>query len=68
MFVFSPLEQFCVSTLIPIHFLGYNLSITNATLFLFLVFTVLYLTLTFATMNATVIPNNWQLVVENIYS
>ena len=68
MFAYSPLEQFCVSTLIPIHFLGYNLSITNATLFLFLVFTILYLTLTFATMNATVVPNNWQLVVENIYS
>ena len=69
MSIFSPLEQFALTTIIPIeNFLGYNISITNATLFLVLSFTVAYTFLRLATFNATVIPNNWQYIAESMYS
>ena len=43
MLILSPLEQFSLSTLLQLNFLGYNISITNATLFLVLSFSILYL-------------------------
>jgi ATP synthase subunit 6 len=68
MLITSPLEQFALTTLIPLNLLGWNVSITNATLFLVLTFSLLYLFLTIAMKNATVIPNNWQYVVESLYT
>jgi ATP synthase subunit 6 len=69
MLISSPLEQFALTTLIPIpNFLGWNISITNATLFLVLSFSILYMMLSLATKNATVVPNNWQYVVESLYN
>jgi ATP synthase subunit 6 len=68
MSVFSPLEQFSLVTLIPINLLGLNISITNATVFLVLSFLVAYTTLSFATYNTTVAPNNWQYIAESLYN
>jgi F-type H+-transporting ATPase subunit a len=68
MLITSPLEQFALTTLIPLNLLGWNISITNATLFLVLTFSLLYLFLTIAMKDATVIPNNWQYVVESLYT
>ena len=68
MLILSPLEQFSLSTLLQLNFLGYNISITNATLFLVLSFSILYLMLTLATRESTVVPNNWQYVAEGLYN
>ena len=68
MFILSPLEQFALNTLIPFEILGYNLSITNATLFLILSFVISYTFLRLATFEATVVPNNWQYMAESMYS
>jgi F-type H+-transporting ATPase subunit a len=68
MSIFSPLEQFALVTLVPVNLFGYNVSITNATLFLVLSFFVSYSMFRFATYNATVSPNNWQYVAESLYN
>ena len=68
MLILSPLEQFSLSTLLQLNFLGYNISITNATLFLVLSFSILYLMLTLATKESTVVPNNWQYIAEGLYN
>ena len=40
--IFSPLEQFQITTLIPLHFLHYNISFTNGTLFLILTIATIF--------------------------
>ena len=67
MLINSPLEQFCISSLKHFSFLGYDISFTNASLFLLIVFSLLYLILRLSTMNTTLIPNNWQLIIESTY-
>lgn len=63
----SPLEQFEIVSLLPLTFLGFNLSLTNSTLFLFIAIfiTVFWLALSFYKLS--VIPNNWQLFYESFY-
>jgi F-type H+-transporting ATPase subunit a len=68
MSIFSPLEQFQLVSLIPIDILGFNISVTNATLFLFLTVFLAYTSFRLAMHNATVVPNNWQYVAEQIYT
>jgi F-type H+-transporting ATPase subunit a len=67
MSIFSPLEQFQLVAIVPINFLGLNLSFSNATLFLFLTVFLGYTFFRLAIHNATVVPNNWQYVAEQIY-
>lgn len=67
MSIFSPLEQFQLVAMIPIDFLGFNISVTNATLFLFITVFLAYTFLRLAMFNATVVPNNWQYVAEQMY-
>ena len=68
MLILNPLEQFSLLTLIPIEFLGINISITNATLFLFLTAFLAYGSFRLAMLNATVVPNSWQYVAESLYN
>jgi ATP synthase subunit 6 len=68
MSVFSPLEQFALITLVPIELGPFNISITNATLFLVLSVGICYSTLRLCIFNATVIPNNWQYIAESLYN
>jgi ATP synthase subunit 6 len=68
MSIFSPLEQFALSTIIPLDLGVVNISITNATLFLLLAIFVAYSGFRLAILNATVIPNNWQYIAESLYS
>lgn len=64
---FSPLEQFQIITIIPLRAGGFDITFTNSALIGVLA-TGLGLTLFFlAFHNATIIPNRWQSVVENIY-
>jgi len=66
--ILSPLEQFQITTLIPLHFLHYNISFTNGTLFLILTTVIAYTVFQISMLQATIVPNNWQYVVESLYS
>nr|QNR39873.1 ATP synthase F0 subunit 6 [Cyanidiococcus yangmingshanensis]UNJ18945.1 ATP synthase F0 subunit 6 [Cyanidioschyzonaceae sp. 2 FvB-2021] len=66
-FMASPLEQFELVTLIPLNIFDYNVSITNATLFLFInLFTLLFITF-FSIKSNFLVPTRWQLIIEIIY-
>nr|UNJ18873.1 ATP synthase F0 subunit 6 [Cyanidioschyzonaceae sp. 1 FvB-2021] len=66
-FIPSPLEQFELVTLIPLNIHDYNISITNATLFLFIVlFVFLFITL-FSLQGKFLVPTRWQLLMEMCY-
>nr|YP_009490360.1 ATP synthase F0 subunit 6 [Gracilaria edulis]AWH62510.1 ATP synthase F0 subunit 6 [Gracilaria edulis]UAD89638.1 ATP synthase F0 subunit a [Gracilaria edulis] len=64
----SPLEQFEIVTLIPLTFFGLNFSLTNSTLFMFFSFLIAVLWISLSFYKNTLVPNNWQLVSEMIYS
>ena len=70
MFLFSPLEQFQILPLIPLHFGELDLSFTNST-FIGLVACTLFLFLFFLILptetGGQIIPNRWQVVLESIY-
>nr|WCH57794.1 ATP synthase F0 subunit a [Hypnea flava] len=63
----SPLEQFEIVALIPVHIGGLNFSLTNSSLFLIiaLVFIIFWTSLSF--FKISLVPNNWQLVQETLY-
>lgn len=65
----SPLEQFEIYSLIPITIngLGLNISFTNSTLFMMLAVFSISVIILFSTQNATIIPNRWQGLIEQIY-
>lgn len=64
----SPLEQFEIVTMLPITFLGFNLSLTNSTLFLFLSSFLLVFWLSLSFYKAGLVPNNWQIIQELFYN
>jgi len=68
-FLISPLEQFRIVDLIKLGIGKYDISLTNSSLNLLIIFTVL--TLILRNFNNTsklfVIPSNWQLILEFIY-
>lgn len=66
--VFSPLEQFEITTLISLKIFDFNFSITNFILFLFFMVGFICLWNLLSLFQATIIPNRWQLVIENIYN
>jgi len=65
---FSPLEQFTIISLIPLHFGNFYFSFTNSSLFM-LLSTGLFLTLfsLVTVKGGTLIPTPWQSFVEMIY-
>lgn len=65
--LFTPLEQFEIISLIPIKFGWLNISFTNSSLFILLVFGVILLLVHLSTLNSTIIPNRWQSVFELMY-
>ena len=68
MMFFSPLEQFTLISLIPLHFGNFYFSFTNSSLFMFLA-TGLFLTLfSLVTVHGgTLVPGPWQSLLEMIY-
>jgi len=67
-FLFSPLEQFEVRMIQPLSFFGlFDISITIVTFYLSLIFSFSLLFLLGSLYRATVVPNNWQSLVELIY-
>lgn len=66
-FIHSPLEQFDVKRLVPIELFGLNLSISNATVFMFVTVATVLLYTTMATRKAKIVPSRWQLAIEMVY-
>ena len=66
--ILSPLEQFAIIPLIPIHVGNIYLSFTNSSLFFVLTVGLLVLLFHFVTLHGGyLVPNAWQSVVELIY-
>ncbi len=63
----SPMDQFNIHEIIPLTFMGLNVSITNATVWLAIVTLSLMAFQYFALRNATLVPNKLQLVLETSY-
>lgn len=64
----SPLEQFEIVTILPISISGFNISITNSSLFFMLTVFIMILWLNLSFYKAKLIPNNWQLTKESLYT
>jgi F-type H+-transporting ATPase subunit a len=66
--LFSPLEQFAIISLIPIHFGNLYLSFTNSALFMVLTISLVLLLFHFVTLKGGyLVPNAWQSLVEILY-
>ena len=63
----SPLEQFKIVVIAPLNIFGFDISFTNATLYLCLVSFFLYVIMKMGTDGAKVIPDNMQRVAELMY-
>ena len=67
MLFISPLEQFTIFKLISLSILGFDLSITNSTLFAFIACSLAFLFFNFVSSNAKLIPTVWQSIAESLY-
>lgn len=63
----SPLEQFCLTTIIPIELGNLSMSFTNSSLFMLIGCGLMYFIYSISMYQATIIPNNWQAGVESLY-
>jgi len=68
MFLNSPLEQFEIKIVIPIFYNGYDLSITNATIGLFLAIFSLYFFFRFCLARGRTVPKFMQYIAEQFIS
>nr|YP_009019491.1 ATP synthase F0 subunit 6 [Gracilaria salicornia]AHG53078.1 ATP synthase F0 subunit 6 [Gracilaria salicornia]AMR57128.1 ATP synthase F0 subunit 6 [Gracilaria salicornia] len=64
----SPLEQFEIVTLIPLTLFGLNISITNSVLFMLFSLLIALFWISLSFYQNTIIPNNWQLLNEMVYT
>nr|QUJ09441.1 ATP synthase F0 subunit 6 [Neorhodomela munita] len=67
MIINSPLEQFEIVNLLPLHFFSFNISFTNASLIMLFVIliSIFWLSLSFFKLNF--LPSYWQLLHEEFY-
>lgn len=63
----DPMSSFQVKNIIPINILGLDLSITNSSLFMFLVVALICGTLWLGTIDKGLIPNKLQLLMEKLF-
>lgn len=63
----SPLEQFKIERLIPIHFGSFDLSYTNSALLMTIAVVLATLLLVGATARAALVPGRWQSIAELLY-
>jgi F-type H+-transporting ATPase subunit a len=63
----SPLEQFTIARLIPIHLGGYDISYTNSALLMTIAVALATFLLVGATARAALVPGRWQSVAELLY-
>lgn len=67
MMVNSPLEQFQIISLFPIKLGWFDISFTNSSLLIIITYLTITGLIVMSTLNSTLVPNNWQSVVESIY-
>jgi F-type H+-transporting ATPase subunit a len=67
MVIHSPLEQFCITSLINFELGNTSLSFTNSSLFMLISCGLMYFIYSISMHQATIIPNNWQSGVESLY-
>jgi len=67
-YIWSPLEQFEIITLVPFSFLGLNISFTNFSFFMLLIFFICFFWMSLSFFKITLIPSYWQLLKENLYN
>lgn len=68
MMCFSPLEQFTLISLIPLHFGNFYFSFTNSSLFMLLATGIFLALFSLVTVNGgTLVPGPWQSFLEMIY-
>jgi ATP synthase subunit 6 len=67
MIINSPLEQFCINSLIYFEFCTIALSFTNSSLFMLISCSLMYFIYNISIYQATIIPNNWQSGIEFLY-
>jgi F-type H+-transporting ATPase subunit a len=65
--VHSPIEQFQITPLVPLHIAGLDLSFSNSSLWMLFALALLMAIFTFATSNASVVPGRLQSVAELAY-
>ena len=63
----SPLEQFEVHPMVPLTAAGYDLSFTNASLFMVFTLGLVWVFLTFGMRRAALVPGRWQAAVETLH-
>ena len=63
----GPLEQFEVHPMVPFNAGGYNLSFTNASLFMIITLGLVWAFLTLGMRRATLVPGRWQGAVETLH-
>ena len=67
MFFSSPLEQFSVYKLIPMHYGCFDLSITNSSLFAIIASFLIFFVFTSICSQAKIVPTVWQSLLEMLY-
>jgi ATP synthase subunit 6 len=68
MIIYSPLEQFCITSLFHFELCCISLSFTNSSLFILISCGLMYFIYSISIYKATIIPNNWQFGLEYLYS
>lgn len=63
----SPLVQFEIKQLIPIHFMGYDISFTNSSLYMVLAILISTIAFLWATKSKALIPSRSQMFAESIF-
>jgi ATP synthase subunit 6 len=65
--IYSPLEQFKINPIIGLNLGWLDFSFTNSSLVMILACTLFYFLSNFSLINATIVPNRWQSIIEMIY-
>ena len=63
----SPLEQFQIKPLVPLEVAGYDVSFTNAALFMTLALLATWAFMFFGMRKASLVPGRWQSAVESVH-
>jgi ATP synthase subunit 6 len=66
----NPMEQFELVSLLPIHFGNVDISFTNSSLLMVLSVCTMVLLVQLITINGggTIVPNRWQIIIEEMYN
>lgn len=66
--LYSPLEQFEIVSIIPIAFQGYDISITNSAIYLWIAFGIIVFFMSSILNKTMLVPGPWQALLEDMYN